>query len=62
MSDDRLMRNLWIISTECRDAEHRYVVKHRTNKIWGVWDRQDWKYLRDREIEALSAQELREPF
>lgn len=64
MIADRTERNLWIISSETKGewSPRRYVVKPFADreKSWGVWDQKGNRYLKDREVAALTSVEVRE--
>lgn len=58
-----LERNLAIISKEGRIPSRRYIVKHFANgaqERWGVYDQRERRFLKNREVNALSEREVRE--
>lgn len=57
-------RNLHIISTEAKErSDRRYVARYFPNgtaRRWGVYDQKQQRYLKNREVNALSEREVRE--
>lgn len=58
-------RNLYVISTEAkRRTDRRYIAKYLSNgtdRRWGVYDQKENRFLKNRELHALSEREIREP-